>query len=497
MSIREIKTENNQLEKDATLYFSDFWRGFVKFWWVGVLCGLLFGAAVFVTDVTRLEPKYRVSATFTVHTKNDTLTEEGSMSAFSFYYNQSTINLLDVVFPYAVESKTLTDRVCRDLGVAAMPAKVTVACAENINIITLTATGKDPQLTYDTLQSVMENYGCVTDYILGPTKLVLITAPQLPSEPVNTLESVSDPLKAVLAGLAVGAAWILLYAILRQTVRTKEDIDQELNQQCLGVLPQVTFKRYKENINTDILLSNPKVGSDFPESVRLLRGVVQNNLLEGDQVILVTSTAPGEGKSVTTVNLAAMFAQNNSRVLLIDGDLRHSGVCEMLFPKGYKAPADGQETLYDIVPVQHLKIDVLLFRSAQKQLRKIVQSNRLKRIVDELRSKYDLILIDTPPCGIISDAAIIASAADVAMYVIRQDTVMTNRVREGLSMLNSTDVRILGCVLNGALGGLGGYGHYYGYGGYNHYYRYGYSSSYGSPAKAKKSRFDRLAKGRK
>ena len=100
----------------------------------------------------------------------------------------------------------------------------------------------------------------------------------------------------------------------------------------------------------------------------------------------------------------------------------------------------------------------------------------LQRILRDLRGQYDLILIDTPPCGLISDAAIFARAADAVLYVIRQDHVMTRSIRSGLNTLLATDVRLLGCVLNGVTSGIGSYGYNYGYGyGYYGYknYRYG------------------------
>lgn len=480
MSISEIKQKNPPAEKDITLYLSDFWRGFVKFWWVSAVLGVLFGAVMFYGSYVRYTPIYKSSATFTVHIENETLSGDGGMSAYSFYYDRTTADQLAIVFPYVLQSNILQERVCKDLNVAEMPATVSVSCVDGTNMITIHTVGTDPQMTYDVLLSVVDNYSYITEYIIGPTQLVTISSPEVAAEPANALDWQGKTLKGVLTGLCVGAVWIVLYAILRQTVRTKEDIQQELNQTCIGVLPQVTFKRYKKQINTSILLSNPLLGNDFLESMRLLRSAVQNGLREGEKIVLVTSTAPGEGKSVTAINLASMLAKNGDRILVMDGDLRSSGISGMLFPNRKPPQADGEteKALYDIIPYKPLGVDVLIFRTEQNSLRKIMRTSGLREILSELREQYDLILIDTPPCGIISDAAVMANAADAALYVVRQDTVLSTRIREGINSLLSTDVRLMGCILNGALGGLGGYGNHYGYGGYNHYYRYGYSSKY-------------------
>lgn len=472
MSISAMKNNHNAPERDITLYLSDFWRGFVKFWWLGAVLALLLGAIQFYRSYVRFSPSYQVSAAFTVHMEDHVLSGDGGMSPYSFSYNRTTAGQPAMVFSYVMQSEILQERVCKDLGVSCMPASVSVSCVSGTNMIKITATGSDPQKTYDVLMSVIKNYPYVTEYIIGPTKLVMISSPEVPTEPCNGPVWKNATLKGVLAGLLIGAVWIVLYAILRQTVRTKEDVQRELNQTCIGVLPQVTFQGYDHKVNTDILLTNPMVGHDFPEALHLLGSTVQNSLWEGEKVILITSTAPGEGKSITALNLASVFAQNGRKVLVVDGDLRSSGISRMLFPDA-PAQADENDSLYDIIYVEPLAISVLKFPGAQKQLREMMRADRLKEVMAAVREQYDLILIDTPPCGVIADAAVLASAADTALYIVRQDTVLSACIREGINTMLSTDVRFAGCILNGALGGLGGYGSHYRCGGYHRDYRYG------------------------
>ncbi|MBE6802082.1 MAG: hypothetical protein E7530_04275 [Ruminococcaceae bacterium] len=473
------ETEEKVKERYFDFYFSDFWRGFVKFWWIGVLCALLFGGAMFYKDYSSYVPQYTASATFTVHTQNAVLSGDAGMSAYSFYYDRGSASQLASVFPYVLKSEILQKQVCRDLGVDSMPASVSVSCVDETNMITLTTTGKDPQLTYDTLMSVTENYSKVSEYIIGQTKLVMISPATVPTEPSNAFSWRGDTLKGAFIGLLLGVAWIVIYGVLRRTIRTKEDIKRELNQKCIGIMPQVFFKKYKSKIDKRILISNPLVGNAFLESVRLLRDSLHNALEPGDKVIMFTSTAPGEGKSVTTVNLAAIYAKNGEKVLLMDCDIRNSGIRKLINNSELeikdKVYDENGEILYSISRVERLDIDLLSFNHKEKNLSKMLNMHGLEEIVNSLREKYDLIFIDTPPCGMIADAAIVASVADGAVYVIRQDTVMDTNIRQGLDTLENTDVRLMGCILNGAVGGIGGYGSSYGYGygysGYKKYYR--------------------------
>ncbi len=496
MSVIENKNKNfagtdeEIKESYVDFYFSDFWRGFVKFWWIGALCAILLGGGMFYKSYTSYVPQYTASATFTVYTQNAVLSGDGGMSAYSFYYDRGSASQLASVFPYVLKSEILQKQVCRELNVDKMPASVSVTCVDETNMITLTTTGKDPQLTYDTLICVTENYSKVSEYIIGQTKLVMITPATVPTEPSNSFSWHRDTLSGVFLGVLVGAAWIFVYGILRRTIRTKEDIGRELNQRCIGVMPQVFFKKYKSKIDKRILITNPLIGNAFLESVRVLRDSVRNAMDSGDKVIMFTSTAPGEGKSVTTVNLAAIYAKNGERVLLMDCDLRNSGIRKLIRNNELelkdKVYDENGEIFYSISRIKKLNVDLLSFNSKEKNLSKFCNMSMLQDVVNSLREKYDLIFMDTPPCGMIADAAIAASAADGAVYIIRQDTVMDTNIRRGLDNLENTDVKIMGCILNGAIGGIGGYGssygygYGYGYGGYNKYYRYNnYYGKYG------------------
>ena len=478
MNNNTINNDNANSTVELKILLSDIWRGTIKFGWIAVALAVLLGGLQFYRSYVRFTPEYTVSATFTVQTENKVLSGENGVSAYSFYYNRNTADQLASVFPHIVSNPILRNKVCEELNVERMPASITASCIPETNMITLVSVGRDPQMTYDTLLSVIDNYSSVADYIIGRTKLVMISDPVFPAGPSNQMAWRSSVLRAALIGAVIGIGWILVYAILRKTIRTKEDVHNILNQHCIGVLPQVVFKKYRRQINTDILLTNPLIGNDFLESLRLLRSSLQKSLTDDDKVIMITSTAPDEGKSAVTVNLASIFAKNNSRILVVDLDLRNSGINE-----NFKNLLDSSEIIKtnDLFTTRHintLNFD-LLSLNKESSHQKIMRSNVLKEMLPKLKDYYDLILVDTPPCGIISDATIIASATDAIIYVVRQDAVLQNSIRTGINTMLETDAKFLGCILNGATGGFGGYGNYYKYGGYNKYYRYGYSRKYG------------------
>ena len=469
---------NNTPQKDNTastveisVLLGDIWRGAKKFGWIAIALAVLLGGFQFYRSYVRFSPEYTVTATFTVHTENKVLSGDNGVSAYSFYYDRETADQLESVFPHIISNPILRQRVCEDLDVEAMPASVTAACVQGTNMITLTSKGGDSQLTYDTLLSVIDNYSYVAEYIIGRTKLVMINEPVVPEKPSNSNAWISSVFYAALIGLVLGWAWILVYAILRKTIRTKEDIADVLNQHCIGVLPQVVFKKYRREISKNLVLTNPLIGNEFLESLRLLRSSVQTSL-GNNKVLMLTSTAPNEGKTVVAVNLAASFAHEEKSVLVIDADLRNSGLQIMLNEGRFERKLLTENDFFKIEHIEKLDFELLSFKPVIDSVQKIVRTANLKELLNALKSEFDLVIIDTPPCGMISDATIIAGAADTVAYVIRQDAVIQSNIRAGISSLLETETNFLGCILNGASSGFGSYGYY-------KYYRGGYSYKYG------------------
>ncbi len=485
-------TSNNEKASQTMeigVMLGDIWRGIKKFGWIALVLAVILGGFQFYRSYVRFKPVYTVTATFTVYTENKVLSGDNGVSAYSFYYDRETADQLETVFPHIIGNEILRKQVCEDLGVKSMPASVSATCVPGTNMITLTSKGSDPQLTYDTLLSVIDNYSSVAEYIIGKTKLVMINDPVVPTSPSNSGAWVTSVFYAALIGIVIGFGWILLYAMFRKTVKTKDDINNVLNQHCVGVLPQVVFKKYRREISKNLLITNPFIGNEFFESLRLLKSSVQTMISDKEKTVMITSTSPNEGKTVVSINLAATFAMEEKRVLLIDADLRNSGVQIMMNEGRMERQLLTENEFFKIEYIEKLNFDLLSFKPVIDTIQKATRTLNLKNLLVTLKNEYDIVFVDTPPCGMISDATIIAGAVDSILYVVRQDSVIQSNIRSGISSLLETEVHFLGCILNGASSGIGGYGGYYSYSSYYKNYRGGYSYKYGYSDKKGKKRY--------
>ena len=295
----------------------------------------------------------------------------------------------------------------------------------------------------------------------------------------------------------IGIFAILLYAFMRRTIRTTDDIKRELNLVSMGSVPGVVFKKYTKPEDRNVIFTNERIPSDFLEAFRVIRNVFVNTS-EDKKVFVVTSTAPGEGKTTTAVNFALSLVPIGKKILVVDADLHHPSVLEALRLEkdseeiSFTEKSEHDQAVFSLNKIEKYGIDVMIIDPAdEKNPFDCIKS--IKKVIDRLRDNYDYIFIDTPPCGLISDAMHISTAADAAIYVVHQDTVRVSKIRSGIDNLLSTDISVFGCILNGTATGVTGYGYGKGYGygysygyGYRYGYGYGYGKKYGYGDKKKK-----------
>ena len=217
---------------------------------------------------------------------------------------------------------------------------------------------------------------------------------------------------------------------------------------------------------------------------------------DGCKVVVVTSSLQGEGKSITTLNLAISFAEAENRVLLIDCDLRRPKLARLLQKSARAGLSNllldpsllGEATLPSGTPL----LDIILSGDIPPNPSELLGSARMSALLAQLREKYDYILLDTPPVNMVTDAVVLASKCDGVLFVVRAGQSERGPVMHAVEQLGYAQAKILGFVLGDvtAEDSRYGYGKYkykkyyrygrYGYGGYGYGgygYGYGYSST--------------------
>lgn len=469
--------DNNSIEKiDIVILVENFLRAFLKLWWIFLIIISVYASVCFFRAKSSYSPYYSTSATFVV-----TMNQAGVYS--DSYYNSATADQMAKTFPYILNSGILHKVVAADMGLPYVPGSISAVAVNDQNLFELSVSGSDPQQIYDVLQSVIKNYPSVAEYVIGDTQMHILDETGVPTEPINQ----PDFLPAAKAGAKKAATYcmivLLIFAFARNTVRSEKDLKKISNLKCLGSVPVVRFKKRTGADKELIVLNNKKIPQAFKESIRTMRMRILKGCKEqGSKVIMVTSSMPGEGKSTITVNLALSLAQKDYKVILIDGDLRHPSLAKTLgiskdyYGYGFRDVISKTVNLEDaLVSYQGYNIQMLLGSKAVETTESLLSDAYVNTIMDEAVAMADFVIIDTPPTGMLADAAIIAQYADSAVFVVHQDGVRKDRVVEAIQNLSQTGIHMAGCVLNCVRAGLStygkgkyGYGYGYGYGGYGY-----------------------------
>lgn len=447
---------------------------FLRQFWAFVLALTLLGSALmYIRAVRSYRPMYRSEAVFSVSVNYSGATD---IAGYSYYYDRAAAKLVTETFPYLLSSDVMKELVCQRLGTSYINGSITPVSNANTNLFTLTVTSSNAQDAYDIIRAVIDVYPQVSRQVIGETQLVINREPKLPTAPYNTLSWHRSVAVGALGGFALSMGLLVVLAALRKTALSTDDVKKLVNLSCLAQVPNVKLKQRKSSTANSLLITRQESDSPFCEAFRLLRLKLLRKLKPGDQVIMVTSTVPSEGKSSLAVNTALSLAQNNKKVLIIDADLRGPSIKSLL---NMTKPSSGMgEYLMeglDTVRFQRFdgtKLYVFAGDTPIHTPTHLFQQDKLHNLIESLRPMFDYIVVDTPPCAMMADASALSPHVDKVLYIIREDFASTTQIFDGIQALSATGVDICGYVFNRT---SSTHSSHYGYG----YGRYGYGKKYG------------------
>ena len=218
------------------------------------------------------------------------------------------------------------------------------------------------------------------------------------------------------------------------------------------------------------LIAKEDSKSPVTEAYRMIRTNIQfSNEGKGLKTIAFTSAGPNEGKSTVVTNLAIVMAQAGNKVVLLDCDLRSPTLHNVfnLKNKGLSNCVMAGESVFDMIQGTEVQgLDVLTSGPVACYPSELLGSKRMQTVLDELASKYDYILVDTPPILSFTDAAVVAAKADGIILLLEWGKVKPAMAKEAKKILEKTKGSIIGVILNkvGVENNPASVGYYYLYG---------------------------------
>ncbi len=491
MSETAANTNHNTQRDNFSSLAKDFLFSFKRLWWLVVLLTAFFAFILYYRKSVNYVPQYVLERTYAVELVNG-----GS------YANRNTAEQMSKIFPSITKSGALSDIISDELGTNGVPGTVSVSCISGTNLLTISVTAYGPGVAAQVMDSVVKNYPDVAQYVVGQTKLIDVDVNGTASVIGKTSVTRGSLRTGALIGFALGMLIVIIRSVAFRTIRSESELHSVLNLSCLGTLPACRSRSKSKNERSEINILFDNNRSSYIESMRLIRTRLERQL-QGKKVLMVTSSVAGEGKSTVAANLAISMALKGKRVILVDCDLRNPTVGKIFnlnetYP-GLASVINGKTRLEDaLVKIESEKLTngITLLPGSDKKSRfvEILSSDEMGRVIEAMRTKADVIILDTPPSAVLVDAMMLVKHVDAIAYVIMSDYARRRSIIDGVEELSAGGVPIAGCILNGGRTHSGKYGGYYGkygrygygrygygrYGyGYGHYGGYGYGSNGG------------------
>ncbi|TCP58972.1 capsular exopolysaccharide synthesis family protein [Tumebacillus sp. BK434] len=394
-----------------------------------------------------LEPEYEATTTLLVQSKQ---TEKG-IAYNDLLTDQKLVTTYGEIFQSRMIAEAVIERLGLDLTEQELLENVRVRSSSESLLTAVTVTDHDPKQAVTIANAMaavfMENLGRIMQVdnvsILDTAKL---TSDVL--EPVRPKPYLNMAVALVLGAMA-GAGLALLLAFLNNTVQTEAEAEQLLQLPALGAIP--FFEQKGSSGYRVVVRQDPR--SAVAEAFRTLRTNIQyDEAGKHVKVLIVTSTLAGEGKSMVLANLAVTMAQAGKRVLLIDGDLRkptlhhvfHLGgqigltevLCEGVAPEEVILPSAAGP---DVIPAGAIPANPS----------ELLGSPKLRGLLSDLRIRYDLVLIDSPPLLPVTDGQVLSTLCDGVLFVVRSGEVARDQLQQAKGLLERVGAQVIGAVLNG------------------------------------------------
>ncbi|GGB83709.1 chromosome partitioning protein [Knoellia flava] len=395
-------------------------------------------------------PQYTANTQFFVSTADSS---DSSQLAQGGTFTQQRVKS----YSQLLKAPKLLDPVIAKAGIDEQPNtlanRITATTPPDTVLIDVVVTDPEPGKARDIAQAIAETFPTVvadlervTPSADSPVKVTLLREPTMPDAPVSP-NPVRNIALGLVLGLLAGFAAAVLKQLLDTKLRTKEDVESMTEAVVLGGIP---FDADAEK-HPLIIQADPLAGR--AEAFRALRTNLQFvDVANHPRVIVVTSSIAGEGKSSTTANLALAMAESGASVCVVEGDLRRPRLLTYLGLEGSVGLTDvliGRYELDDVLqPFGAHSLTVLGAGATPPNPSELLGSTSMRNTLDELRRRFDYVLIDGAPVLPVTDSTVLTRLADGAIIVAGSGVVNKDQFEHALDTFETVNGTVLGVVLN-------------------------------------------------
>ncbi len=472
----ESNTQNSYNENEVvTIDIKRMCRVLLKNLWkisvVAVLCGSI---ALFVS-FQFLKPMYRSTTSFYVANKLQFYGVDTNISSGDL---DTSSNLVHSYIELLKSRHHLTEAINYsgiNISYGELYNMVSTSSVKETGVFKVSVSSHNPHEAAKLAESIAYVVETQICEILKGSSVKVIDPPIVAGAPYSP-NHITNTIIGVVVGLFVSVAIIALIQIFDSKIKTEDDLKRCSKYPILAIVPDMNesskrgyykkyYGHYGHYAQTKLYNADNKnpslIGNDIDfatsEAFKLLRTKLQYSVTDSEncQIIVVSSAIPGEGKSLSSINLAFSLSQLGKRILLIDADMRCPTLAAKLSISNYPGLSEYltglmsvDELLQDINAGDDNIFKILTAGSIPPNPVELINSDKMSQMLAELRNQFDYIIVDTPPVGDISDALVAVKFANGVLLVTRHNYCTRAALRDAVQQFEFVDAKILGVVFN-------------------------------------------------
>lgn len=413
---------------------------------LGALGGMAGGAYAYLTSSTL----YRAEVSFYVYSDPD-------------YVYDSSVNISNSEFTQAknlvqsyiliLKSNTVLEKVLEeageDYGAEILASKIATSVVENTAVFYVYVYDSDPCRAMELANAIGTVAPKEISRIVKSGGIEVIDYATLPEGPYSATSLVKYAFIGFAGCFGAAMALFLLVGLMDTTIRRKYELNLAFRIPVLGDIPLI---RPADRRSRPVTV----LGENSPFAVKESYNTIRANLLftgKGERcpVYAVTSADKDEGKTMNSINIAISYAQFGKKVLLIDGDMRNMSVATRLKVRGRVGLSQYLAGLKEKPQILEYRenLDLLMAGEIPPNPAELLGGERMQELLLQMREKYDCIIIDLPPVGIVTDALLLSHAVTAYLLVIRAGVSHMSREKMAVTLLEQVDADICGIIFNG------------------------------------------------
>lgn len=391
------------------------------------------GLSFFVID-----PVYEANTTLIVNKVKEVNTQD--ITNDDVLANQK----LALTYGEIIKSRTVLDKVINNLNIDTDVKKLSndirVTTLTDTQIINVSVREDNPKLANNIANEIASVFTSELSRIMKTDNVEIIDKSVIPDKPVKPNKIMNTIIGAII-GLILGLIVTFIREYVDTKIKSSKDIEEKLSLQIIGTIPN------KNN------LDSKNMKSILDENYKNIRTNIEfSNVDKNIKSIVVTSSQIDEGKTTIVSSLASSFAQLDKKILIIDCDFRNPSIHRVFNISNKQGIADvllNKVNLKDCVhEISSENLNVLTCGSIPSNPSELLSSQKMKKLLEELKNEYDYIFIDSPPIGRVTDAGVISNYVDSTIIVIAENEVDIDDVKVAKKKLQQVNAKILGSIFN-------------------------------------------------